>query len=262
MHVRATPGPPVVQDTIRHNLDRIHARIRAARDRGPAPAAHTDLVVVTKSIDAGLFGPLAAAGVRDVGENRVQSAAERRPLGPKEWTWHGIGHLQRNKARTALATFDLFHALDSERLAGHLDRLLDGTDRRWPVFLQVNAAEDPAKGGFFPDAALDALRAVARLPHLEPRGFMTMARLGASEGDLRATFRTLRQIRDDALGLGLGEAPVTGLSMGMSDDFEVAVEEGSTLVRVGRAVFDGVSKDTAPVSPRPGSEPAVGGETS
>lgn len=257
------PSKPVaVQDRIRRNLDRIHARIQQARERGPSAAERTDLVVVTKSVGPEFFAPLAAAGVRDVGENRVQSAAARRPLGPKEWTWHGIGHLQRNKARTALVTFDVFHALDSERLARHLDRLLAGSGRRWPVYLQVNAARDPAKGGFEPDQTLEVLRRLAALEHLEPRGLMTMSRLGAKDDDLRATFRTLRQIRDDALGLGVGEVPVSGLSMGMSDDFEIAVEEGATLVRVGRAVFEGVCKDTAPVSPRPGSEPAVGGETS
>ncbi len=237
----------------------IRARIEAARIRGPEAAEAVELVVVTKSVEPSIFGPLAAAGIRTVGENRVQSAAARKPLGPNDWTWHGIGHLQRNKARTAIEIFDVFEALDSLRLAGHLDSLLADAGRPWPVYLQVNAAEDPAKGGFAPGETLEALRTVLGHAHLEPRGFMTMAKIGAEEGDLRATFRTLREIRDESLRLGLLEPGAGGLSMGMSDDFEIAVEEGATLVRVGRAVFSGVEIDKDPAS-LAGGEAAGAGE--
>jgi len=241
-------SPPSIQDRLRENVAAIRARIEQARARGPHAAKAVELVVVTKSVQPPIFGPLAAAGVRTVGENRVQSAAQRRPLGPDSWTWHGIGHLQRNKARTAIEVFDVFEALDSLRLAGRLDALLAEAGRTWPVYLQINAAEDPAKTGFAPAEALAGLRGVLEMSRLEPRGFMTMAKIGAEEGDLRATFRTLREVRDESLRLGLLEPGSAGLSMGMSDDFEIAVEEGATLVRVGRAVFAGVPIDTDPAA--------------
>ena len=132
------------------------------------------------------------------------------------------------------------------RLARRLDALqAGGASGRRPIYLQVNAAGDPDKHGVAPEDALDFLRDVAALPHLAPIGFMTMGKLGAEDGDLRATFRTLREIRNEGLRLGLGEEAADGLSMGMSDDFETAIEEGATVVRVGRAVFDGVINGVA-----------------
>ena len=233
-----SPSMRGVTDGIDQNLAGLRARIEEARLRGPHSAPQCELLVVSKSIPTWMFGPLAAAGVDAVGENRVQSASERRPEAPPSWTWHGIGHLQRNKARQAVRTFDVFHALDSLRLAEHLERILAEEDRNWPVYVQVNTAGDPAKGGFAPEAVPEALARLADLPHLDLRGFMTMGRLGAAKGDQRATFRTLRAVRDEAVRLGHPSA--VGLSMGMTDDFEIAVEEGATVVRIGRAVFAGI----------------------
>jgi pyridoxal phosphate enzyme (YggS family) len=225
---------------IQENLASLRARMDAARLRSPHAAPHCDLLVVSKSVPTWMFGPLAAAGVGAVGENRVQPAAARKAEGPPEWTWHGIGHLQRNKAKLAVETFDVFHALDSLRLAEHLEGVLGSIGRRWPVYLQVNTAGDPAKGGFPPDGVPEALAALQALPHLELVGFMTMGRLGAAKRDQRATFRTLRAVRDEAVRPDGGFASAVGLSMGMTDDFEIAVEEGATVVRVGRAVFEGI----------------------
>ena len=248
---------------IRTNVAGLCARIEAARRRGPHGADRVSLVVVTKSQPASIFGALAAAGVTAIGENRVQSASARRPQAPPGLVWHGIGHLQRNKARTAVATFDVFHALDGMRLAERLEAVLAEAGRTWPVYLQVNAADDEAKNGVEPEEALAVVAELATCPHLEVRGFMTMGRLGASEADLRATFCTLREIRDEAVGRGRGSAAPDGLSMGMSDDFEIAVEEGATLVRVGRAVFRGVDILAASASGDngPGVEPGDGDPT-
>ncbi|MDJ0975369.1 MAG: YggS family pyridoxal phosphate-dependent enzyme [Planctomycetota bacterium] len=227
------------------NLAGLGGRIERARERSEHAAEAVELLVVTKSAPTWLFQPLFEAGVRAVGENRVQSAAERRPEGPADWVWHGIGHLQRNKARRATEAFDVFHALDSVRLARHLGRILEERDRVWPVYLQVNAAGDDAKGGASPDGALAFLKEVSAIPHLRVLGFMTMARLGGSKADVRSTFRTLRHVRDEALRLGVGREPPCALSMGMTDDFDLAVEEGATIVRVGRAVFQGVPMEKA-----------------
>ena len=169
-------------------------------------------------------------------------AQSHRALVPRAGlTWHGIGHLQRNKAAMATDLFDVFHALDSKRLMTRLEGVLSGADRRWPVYIQVNAAEDPAKGGFAPEETLAFVKDVSQQPHLSCRGFMTMGRLDADEADTRAAFRTLREVRDEAVRLGIGAEAPEGLSMGMTDDFEWAVEEGATVVRVGTAVFQGVT---------------------
>ncbi len=229
-----------VTHRIQENLASLRARIEAARATGPHGAVRCELLVVSKSVPTWMFGPLAAAGIEAVGEDRVQSAAERRPTGPAGWAWHGIGHLQRNKAQLATRTFDVFHALDSLRLAEHLEGLLAKESRRWPVYVQVNTAEDPAKGGFTPESVPEALARLEALPHLDVVGFMTMGRLGAAKGDQRSTFRTLRAVRDEAVRPGRGHPSAVGLSMGMTDDFEIAVEEGATVVRVGRAVFEGI----------------------
>jgi pyridoxal phosphate enzyme (YggS family) len=199
-----------------------------------------DLVVVTKAAPPTVFAQLRALGVVDVGENRVQAALLRRPTAPPGLVWHGIGHLQRNKVEQAVEVFDVFHALDSLRLAERLAAVLAGRGRRWPVYVQVNAARDPAKGGFEVEEVPAALARLAGLPALEVRGFMTMARLGSSEAEARAAFRTLREVRDAAVRAApLPEAP-SGLSMGMSEDFAWAVAEGATVVRVGSAIFEGV----------------------
>lgn len=232
------------------NLEGLRSRIEAARSRSDVATAEVRLVVVTKSAPPHLFGPLADVGVTDVGENRVQAAVARRPLAPPSLVWHGIGHLQRNKARDAVGIFDVFHALDSRRLAERLDQVVKGTpdggrrERRWPVYLQVNAASDPDKGGVVPEEALSFVKDLAAMPHLSCRGLMTMGRLGADEAETREAFRTLRLLRDDLVSAGVGAVPPAELSMGMSGDFEWAVEEGATIVRIGSAVFEGVEPST------------------
>ncbi len=248
-HANDDPRTPL----LRANIAGLEARIEAARGRGGHAADAVQLLVVTKSQPASIFAPLAAAGVTDIGENRIQSASERRPLAPGGLRWHGIGSLQRNKARTALATFDVFHALDGLRLAERLESLLaeGASSRVWPVYLQVNTADDPDKGGVAPDEALSTLERLAACPHLQVLGFMTMGRRAATDADLRATFCTLREIRDEAVRRGRGSVPPSGLSMGMSDDFELAVEEGATVVRVGRAVFRDVGKQATSLTSTP-----------
>ncbi len=273
---RVAPLPPRTPDTplerLRENLCGLASRIEAARLRGSHAVPAVTLVVVTKSVPRGALPLLLRAGHVDIGENRVLSAASRRESGPRGLVWHGIGHLQTNKARKAISTFDVFHALDSLRLARELEAVLaaGAGDRRWPVYVQVNAATDPSKGGFRPEEALDALRTVAALPHLDVVGLMTMARETDRGEAARPCFRTLRELRDEAVRRGTVARADLGLSMGMSDDFEPAVEEGATIVRIGRAVWDGVGlcpdagpegsraeAPAAPVAPEPPILPPV-----
>ena len=213
-------------------LDRIaDAGRRAGRDPGSVT-----LVAVSKTVPADAIRDAVAAGLDVLGENRVQEAAAKIPLvpGPR---WHLVGPLQANKARRAVELFDVIESIDSIDLAARIDRLAreirPGT--RYPILLQVNVDADPAKAGF-DSAALDAaVAAIAELDGLELRGLMTIGRLVTDPDAARPTFRRLRAVSDALRAAALPIGP--DLSMGMSDDFEVAVEEGATIVRVGRALF-------------------------
>jgi PLP dependent protein len=193
------------------------------------------LVAVSKTVPAEQLRSAVAAGLTTLGENRVQELAGKVALLPGV-TWHLVGHLQANKARTALEVASVIESVDSLELAQRLDRLLDGgVGAPRPVYLQVNVDGDPAKAGFAPESLRAVLAQVAALSHLQVAGLMTVGRLAATPEAARPTFVALRRhaesyrTREPRLG--------PGLSMGMTDDFEVAVEEGATVVRVGRAIF-------------------------
>ena len=194
------------------------------------------LVAVSKGMPAQRVRAAVAAGFDLLGENRVQEAAAKAALVPGA-RWHLVGHLQSNKARRAVELFEAIQSLDSLELARRLDRQVNrlSPGRRLPVFLQVNVDRDPQKEGFDPDGLRRDLGSLAELGGLELVGLMTVGRLVRDPEEARPTFVALRdlsaQLRDAAPSLG------PALSMGMSDDFEVAVEEGATHVRVGRALF-------------------------
>ena len=211
-------------------------RIAAACARVGRDPAEVTLVAVSKTVVPERLRAAVAAGHDVLGENRVQEAAAKIPLvpGPR---WHLVGPLQANKARRAIELFDVLEAVDSVELARRLDRIaaVVRPGRPLPVLLEVNVDADPAKAGFLPDAVDAALPGLLALPSVEVRGLMTIGRLVAAPEEARATFAALRTLaaRLRAVHPGLGPE----LSMGMTDDFEVAVEEGATIVRVGRALF-------------------------
>jgi pyridoxal phosphate enzyme (YggS family) len=185
------------------------------------------LVGVTKTVPVSRVVEAIEAGLRDVGENFVQEAvAKRAAIGGGDVRWHMIGHLQVNKVKPALQAFDIIQSVDSIRLAEALARRAIA---RVPVLLEVNVGGEATKSGFGPAQLGEAVRAVSRLPDLDLRGLMTVAPASPDPEMVRPCFRTMRELAD---ANGLAE-----LSMGMSDDFEVAIEEGATLVRVGRAIF-------------------------
>ncbi len=204
---------------------------------GRAPDAAT-LVAISKTVPAERLRLAQAAGHDVLGENRVQEAAAKIPLLAPA-TWHLVGHLQKNKAARAVELFDAIESVDSLALAARLDRLVGEhgarSGGRLPVYLQVNVDADPAKAGFSAAALERELADVLVLPRLEVRGLMTVGWFTGGAGEARPTFARLRELSERlrASHPGLGQ----GLSMGMSDDYEVAIEEGSTLVRVGRALF-------------------------
>ncbi len=233
--------------TVAERLARVRERIAMAAARaGRSPDAIT-LVAVTKTHPPALIAEALAAGATDLGENRVQEAAAKIPAlaGDRAPRWHLIGHLQRNKARLAAELFDLIHSVDSLRLAEALARHV-APGRRLPVLLQVNVSGEATKEGFdlagglanrpALDALLPEVEAILALPSLEVRGLMTIAPISASPEDARPTFAALRELRDD-LARRYPDAGWAELSMGMTDDFEAAIAEGATIVRVGRAIF-------------------------
>jgi pyridoxal phosphate enzyme (YggS family) len=213
----------------------VHERIDGACRRADRDPGSVELVAVSKGVPVERLREAPAAGLTSLGENRVQEAAEKVAAIP-DIAWHLVGHLQGNKAGRALELFSVIQSVDSVDLAGRLDRLAAERDRAiLPVYLQVNVDADPAKAGFPADGMDEALESVLALPRLRVQGLMTVGVLAASPEVTRQTFVRLRLLSEDLRGRfpGLGH----GLSMGMSDDFEIAVEEGSTLVRVGRAIF-------------------------
>jgi pyridoxal phosphate enzyme (YggS family) len=219
--------------------DRVLARIAAACERVGRSPGDVTLVAVSKTVDAARLRDAVAAGVTLLGENRVQEGAAKAAEVPGA-RWQLVGPLQSNKARPALEVYEAIQSVDSVGLAERLDRLAReiraaGPANRYPILLQVNVDDDPAKAGFQPGALPDALERLAGLDALEVRGLMTIGRLVEGAEAARPTFVALRglseQLRADGATLG------PELSMGMTDDFEVAIEEGATIVRVGRAIF-------------------------
>ncbi len=206
------------------------AAVRARRD----PASVT-LIGATKSVEADRVRASLQAGLRDFGENRVQEALPKiAAVGPGP-RWHLIGHLQRNKARQAVGPFAVVQSLESVALAQALDRFARAANRRVPVLIEVNVGGEPSKFGVAPGAVEDFVQALAAYERLEPIGLMTVAPLAPDPQAVRPVFRALRELRDGVRRL-VGDA-FCELSMGMSDDFEVAIEEGATMVRIGRAIF-------------------------
>jgi hypothetical protein len=215
--------------TIEQNVRNLQQRIARACEKAGRSPDEVTLVAVTKTVDAAAIETAFNADVRDFGESRVQEAKPKieqlQRLKPGI-TWHMLGHLQTNKARTAADIFDIIHSVDSLKLA---ETLNDCSPKRLPILIQVNVSAETTKGGFALSEVNEAVRQIGRLPNLEIQGLMTIAPWVDNAEEVRPIFRQMRQLRN-ALGL-------RHLSMGMSDDFEVAIEEGATLVRIGRAIF-------------------------
>ena len=219
--------------SIAENIAGLRARIEAAAARAERDPAGIRLVgasAISKGVsDAAVLEAL-AAGLTDFGENWLQEAEDRiERLAPAiggRATWHFIGHVQRNKAAGVLKLFDIIHSVDSLRLA---ERLSERAEHPARILLEVNASGEASKYGFGPSDVSQAVASIRRLPNIDLSGLMTMAPQVEDAEDTRPVFRILREL---ALANGLTE-----LSMGMSEDFEVAVEEGATMVRLGRAIF-------------------------
>jgi pyridoxal phosphate enzyme (YggS family) len=216
-------------------LARLRARIEDACRRARRDPTDVRLVAVSKTVSPERIRELIRAGHRIVGENRIQEVEAKREVVGPEAVWHFIGHLQRNKVRQAVGAFELIHSVDSLRLARELNRRALALDVRQAVLLQVNQGGESTKHGLAEDQLLADLEGLAELERLELRGLMTIPPPTPGAADSARWFAALRRLRDTAAsrtGLALEE-----LSMGMTADFETAIEEGATLIRVGTALF-------------------------
>ena len=214
---------------IARNIEEVRGRIAHAAARAGRSPDEIMIIAVTKYVDESAIQQAVEAGIEHFGENRVQEAQRkilRLPGSGLYPTWHMIGHLQRNKVQTALKIFDIIHSIDSIRLAQSISAQ---AERVIPVLLQVNVAREKTKGGFQRNELHEAVAEVSKLPNLTIKGFMTVAPMVDKPEEVRPVFRELRELRDS---FGMEH-----LSMGMSNDFEIAVEEGATMVRLGRIIF-------------------------
>jgi pyridoxal phosphate enzyme (YggS family) len=228
------------------NLQSVQARIAAAAARADRDPESVTLIAVGKTQPVEVLRAAHALGIRHLGENRVGEAQAKIGHLPADIDWHMVGHVQSRKAKLVVPLFQMVHSLDSEKLARRFERFCASQDRVLPVLLELNVSGETSKYGLPADrwqgdadqrqTILNLVQSVLELPHLRLEGLMTMAPIVAQPEQARPTFRQLRQIRD-ALRTEFPQLAIPHLSMGMTDDFEVAVEEGATLVRIGRAIF-------------------------
>lgn len=230
--------------SIQQNLEYILTRIRAAERRAGRPEGSARLVAVSKTFPAQDVKTCHEAGQHVFGENKVQEALGKIPALPPDTEWHLIGPLQRNKVRKAIEHFTLIHAVDSLRLAQFMDTVAQETGRRPRILLEVNVGDEDSKFGFPPETLEREWKELSGLKHVEIAGLMCIPPPVENPEDARPYFRRLRELKESLSSRG--GTPLTELSMGMSHDFETAVEEGATLVRVGTAIFGGRSYAPAP----------------
>lgn len=223
--------------SVEENFRTVEDRIAAACQRAGRDPAEVLIVVVTKTVDAAFVrDKLLPLGVRDIGENRVSQAAEKAEqlAAAPDIHLHMIGHLQRRKARKAVELCSMIHSIDSLRLAERVSDAAAEQGKEMPVLLEVNVSGEESKYGFSPDEAREAAPHVAALPGIRLDGLMTMAPFGADESVLRSVFAGLRDLAADISAQH--NIPLPHLSMGMSQGYEIAIEEGATIVRIGTAI--------------------------
>lgn len=219
---------------ISQNIANVRECIEAAAKKRGRPADDIALVAVTKTVSADSINQAVRSGIRIIGENKVQEAREKLDGINQAVEKHMIGHLQRNKVKYAVEMFDMIQSVDSIRLA---DEINSRSQTRMPVLIEVNTSGESSKYGCPPDEAYNLMKEIAIMPNLEVNGFMTIGIFSEDSEEVRRCFKTLKRIYDEASGLNLPNTNISVLSMGMSADFEIAIEEGANMVRIGAAIF-------------------------
>ena len=224
--------------SIADNVKRVRTRMRQAAERAGRDPMSVRLVAASKTVDTARIRAAIAAGVTILGENYLQETRQKLgQIGRAGVEWHLIGPLQRNKVRYVFDLFDMMHSVDRLELAEEINRRAERLGRRLPVLLEVNVGGEASKSGWTPAGLLHDIRQLANLPHVQVRGLMTIPPLTPQPHEARPFFRQLRQLRDRVAQEGYDGMTFDELSMGMTADYEVAIEEGATLVRVGTAIF-------------------------
>ncbi len=228
-------------ETIRTNLLSVQDRIAAACQASGREASSVKLIAVVKYAELAWVRDLLEIGVRDLGESRPQQLLQRAEQFDDSVSWHQIGHLQRNKIRKVLPLTSLIHTIDSVKLLQAVDRVAAELSLTVPVLLQINVSGEPSKGGLSPAELPVVWETATVCTHVELQGLMTMAPGTRDLEEARETFAALRRLRDDAEQQLRGRLSLPELSMGMSGDFEIAIKEGATMVRIGSGLFEGLN---------------------
>ena len=226
-----------LENLVKHNLETVHEKMqRAAIAAGRNPSEVT-LIAVSKTKPVPMLWQAYGAGERCFGENKVQEILEKAPQLPADVKWHMIGHLQRNKVKGAVAWAKMIHSVDSLRLAEAISQEAVKAGRVVPVLIEVNVAGEESKYGVSPEEAPELVRCISALPGLAVKGLMTIAPFVDDPEQNRPVFRALRELSVDIASEGIANVDMCELSMGMTNDYEVAIQEGATMVRVGTGVF-------------------------
>ena len=226
------------QSDIKANVDRVNERIAAAAGRSGRRFEDITLIAVSKTVGTAKVQEAYNAGIRHFGENKAQDLASKRAELELECTWHFIGHLQSNKVKDALQFASLIHSVDSLSLAREIDKRAEKLGIDAAILAQINISAEETKSGVAPADAVEFVRALAEFSHIKLFGLMTIAQPTENQDDVKPAFREMKRIFEDiALRYNGGNIDMKFLSMGMSHDFEAAIEEGSNMVRVGTAIF-------------------------
>jgi len=222
---------------LRENYEHFVTRFRAAAERAGRDPEKIEIVAVSKTRTLEEIHAVVACGAKIVGENRVQEARDKFVEPTRDFQLHMIGHLQSNKAKQAIELFDVVQSVDSLKIAGELDKEAGKAGRRMEVLIEVNSSGEEQKYGFPPTKVIDAVGEMAEFPNLKLSGLMTVGPLTDDEIEIRQAFQETRQLFEMTSRAVAGLEGFSVLSMGMTDDFELAIAEGSTMVRIGRALF-------------------------
>lgn len=222
---------------IAENIELVRERIKAACLRSRRDPKEVTLIAVSKTKPAAMIEEAALTGIRDFGENKVQEILDKAPQFPEDFRWHMIGHLQRNKVKQVIGKACLIHSVDSVRLAKQIEEEAGKLELSVPVLLEVNVAREESKFGFYMEEVEDAILEIKNYSHVKIQGLMTIAPFVENPEENREIFRKLNQFYVDMKSKNIDNVTMSALSMGMTGDYEVAVEEGATMVRVGTGIF-------------------------
>ncbi len=219
------------------NYDLILNKAKDTCKRAGINEKNVTVIAVSKTYPAEDIAKLYEYGVRDFGENKVQEICDKSPTLPKDINWHLIGHLQRNKVKYIIDKVKMIHSVDSLRLATEIEKEAAKKDIDMDILIQVNVADEDTKFGCLSDEVLQLIEEIAKLPHVHIKGLMTIAPFVENAEENRKFFKELKQLAVDIQAKNIDNVIMSELSMGMTGDFEVAIEEGATLIRVGTAIF-------------------------